>query len=95
MEVARQSSQLDGMMVRLFGEASVKERGSESITGSELADGLDVDDKLGAHDSSDWTLSLDIDPATTVAVLDRLAATDPRYADEVAAARARQSLRQV
>jgi hypothetical protein len=80
---------IDVMMAQLFVEASVNDCNGDLIAGSYLVAGkeIDEDQQMCAFDSSEWHLTLDLEPGTTDKVLDLLTRRGPDFSSVVAAAR--------
>jgi hypothetical protein len=83
------NSFIDLMMGQLFVEASINECDGEDIAGSYLIAGrkIDEDQAMCAHDSSEWRLSLNLEPLVIDAVLDLIARCGPEFSEIVTAAR--------
>ncbi len=79
--------QLQAMLAQLFVEASTDDCNGAGVPGSRLVAGTKEELGSGTHDSSEWTLELDLAPEVVDAVLDVLAERSPRLGDIVTAAR--------
>jgi hypothetical protein len=79
---------IDVMMAQLFVEASIKGRDGELIAGSCLVAGkqIDEDQSMCSYDTSEWHLSVDLEPAVVDDVLDALIRNGPQFAEVVTAA---------
>lgn len=80
---------IDVMMAQLFVEASVGGRNGQVIAGSHLIAGKEIDEEqaMGTYDSSEWRLTLDLEPAMIDGILDLLTQYGAEFADIVGAAR--------
>lgn len=81
---------MDVLLAQLFVEANINDLNGEAISGSHLLAGTEIaapDDSMFCHDSSHWTLQLDLEPTMVDAVLDLLGQRSPQLFDIVMAAR--------
>jgi hypothetical protein len=80
---------VDVMMAQLFVEASVCGCNGQIIAGSHLVAGKEIDEEqaMCTYDSSEWCLSLDLEPAMIDGVLDLLTRYGAEFAEIVGAAR--------
>jgi hypothetical protein len=78
---------MDVLLAQLFVEASINDLGGEAISGSYLLAGTEIAELMFCHDSSHWTLQLDLEPTVVDAVLDLLFQRSPQLSEIVTAAR--------
>jgi hypothetical protein len=81
---------MDVLLARLFVEASINDLNDKAVSGSYLLAGTEIaepDDTMFCHDSSHWTLQLDLQPAMVDAVLDLLGQRSPQLSDIITAGR--------
>ena len=80
---------IDEMMAQLFVESSINGRNGELIAGSYLAAGTQIDEEqsMCSYDTSEWHLTVNLEPVVIDAVLDVLARRSPQFSDVVTATR--------